>query len=100
MNKLITQVKLTPCAWGGVDKRRLFQAAHFKQSSLCTPLQPNSTINTEQKSAERCQGSAVWTSVPLEFTVNFLDLFEPTELRSFTTLEHFLNITGLEMMRA
>lgn len=101
-DKLITQVKLTPCAWGGTDKCGLFQGAHFKQFSLCTPLQPNSTINTQQKWAARCQGSAVWTSVPLEFAVNFLDLFELTELRSFTALEHFffLNITGLEMIRA
>lgn len=72
-NKLIAQVKLTPSKRGGADKRVLFQAAIFKQSSLCTPLQPNSTINTQQKSAKRCQGSGVWTSVPLELAVNFLD---------------------------
>lgn len=66
--KLIAQVKLTPSARGGEDKRGLFQAAHFKQSGLCTVASTKfHHQHTTKKWAERCQGSAVWTSVPLEF---------------------------------
>lgn len=88
-NKLIAQVKLTPSARGGEDKRGLFQAAHFKQSGLCTPLQLNSTINTQQKN-----GPSVVRVAPcglqshLSSLVNFLDRFDMTELCSITAVEH------------
>lgn len=83
---------------GELDKHRLFQAARFKQCSLCTALQPNSTIATQQKSPERCQGSAVWTSVPLEFAVNLLNHSQWAELCSFTAVGH-INISDTGVRR-
>lgn len=84
---------------GEPDKHRLFQAARFKQSSLCTALQLNSTIATQQKSPERCQGSAVWTSVPLEFAVNLLDHWQWAERCTFTAVGHInINDAGLRTL--